>query len=114
MRGKAESTVYDIIYRVGVNIDPHCFDCKRKDCKGVCEYAHDPKQSPHKRRPAKPNAVSASEYYKRTRENGMCIRCKKAPALDGKCMCAECRDITNAQHRERRRKARERMIRNDV
>lgn len=88
----SETTPFDIIYKVGVNIDPHCFECEREDCMGSCPYARDPDPTPHPRR-HKVGTESArnAERYRQLRDSGVCMRCRKNPADKG-VTCAACRE----------------------
>lgn len=95
----------DTVYKIGINIDPHCFTCEKPDCSMPCPYAREPLEKPalRTRKIKRPDGIRRRDAYRYLREEGICVRCAKAPADAGsRCAACKARDEENKRRREER------------
>lgn len=75
-----------------------CQECRLKQADASAEY-----HEAHREKRLAEFKVRNKERYKQRRETGLCVRCGKRPAAEGRIRCGICLAKDRARHEKRRR-----------
>ena len=73
----------------------HCHQRNAVEGHSQCEVCREDARARWRKHRSEYNAMSRDSKrrsYTRNKEQGLCVRCGKEPAIAGQCMCAPCRD----------------------